>query len=90
MWTEITRPKYERKGLRYASDLSDGEWGLLEPHIPPPKALGRPRTTDIREVVNAILYVLRSGLSLAAAAEGLSATFVVRRADSPPIGALTL
>ena len=61
MWTEITRPKYDRTGLRYASDLTDAEWRVIEPHMPPPKALGRPRTTDLRELVNAILYVLRSG-----------------------------
>ena len=61
MWTEITRPKYERTGLRYASDLSDAEWRVIERHMPAPNALGRPRTTDLREVVNAILYVLRSG-----------------------------
>ncbi len=61
MWTEITRPKYDRTGLRYASDPSDAEWRVIEPHMPAPKALGRPRTTDLREVVNAILYVLRSG-----------------------------
>ena len=61
MWTEITRPKYDRTGLRYASDLSDAEWRVIEPHMPPPKVVGRPRTTDLREVVNAILYVLRSG-----------------------------
>ncbi len=61
MWTEITRPKYERDGLRYASDLTSAEWHLIEPYLPPAKAVGRPRTTDLREVVNAILYVLRSG-----------------------------
>jgi transposase len=61
MWTEITRPKYERDGLRYASDLTDAEWALIAPHIPRPKRLGRPRTTDLREVVNAIFYLLRSG-----------------------------
>ena len=61
MWTEITRPKYDRTGLRYASDLTDAEWRVIEPHMPAAKALGRPRTTDLREVVNAILYVLRSG-----------------------------
>jgi len=61
MWTEITRPKYDRAGLRYASDLTDAEWRIIEPHMPPPRALGRPRTTDVREVVNAILYALRSG-----------------------------
>ena len=61
MWTEITRPKYARTGLRYASDLSDAEWRVIAPHMPPARAVGRPRTTDLREVVNAILYVLRSG-----------------------------
>jgi transposase len=61
MWTEITRRKYERAGLRYASDLTDGEWELIEPFMPLAKALGRPRTTDLREVVTAILYLLRSG-----------------------------
>ena len=34
MWTEITRPKYERDGLRYASDLTEAEWTLIEPHMP--------------------------------------------------------
>ena len=40
MWTEITRPKYERVGLRYASDLTDAEWALIEPYMPPPKRIG--------------------------------------------------
>ena len=53
MWTEITRPKYDREGLRYASDLTDREWELIAPFLPPAKAVGRPRTTDLREVVKA-------------------------------------
>ncbi len=61
MWTEITRPKYEREGLRYASDLTDGEWELIEPFVPPTKVVGRPRTTELRDVVDAILYLLRAG-----------------------------
>ena len=61
MWTKITRRKYERAGLRYASDLRDAEWGLIEPFLPPPRRMGRPRTTALREVVNAIFYVLRVG-----------------------------
>ena len=60
-WTEITRAKYDREKLRYASHLSDDEWALIEPHMSEAKSLGRPRTTDLREVLNAILYVLRSG-----------------------------
>ncbi len=55
MWTKITRPEYERAPQRYASDLTDAEWTLIEPHMPPVQALGRPRTRDLREVVNAIL-----------------------------------
>jgi putative transposase len=45
----------------YPSDLSDAEWAVLEPLIPPPLPGGRPRTTDMREVVNALLYVARNG-----------------------------
>jgi transposase len=61
MWTEITRPKYERSDLRYATDVTDAEWALIAPHLPAPRALGRPRETCLREVVNAIFYVLRAG-----------------------------
>ncbi|MCB9436890.1 MAG: transposase [Anaerolineales bacterium] len=41
--------------------MNDREWALLEPHISPPKAGGRPRSSDMREVVNAIFYVLKTG-----------------------------
>ncbi len=61
MWTKITRPKYERAGQRYASDLTDAEWAVIESHLPAPKPLGRPRGTDLRAVVDAILYMARSG-----------------------------
>ncbi len=47
MWTDATREKYEREAHRYASDLSDTEWCVIEPHMPPARALGRPRKTDI-------------------------------------------
>lgn len=47
----------------YPSDLSDKEWIIFEAHIPQAKAGGRPRTVDMREVMNAIFYVLRSGCS---------------------------
>jgi transposase len=60
-WTEITRPKYRRDGLRYASDMTDEEWALIEPLLPPPCARGRPRETAMREVVNAIFYIAQSG-----------------------------
>ena len=60
-WTEITRRQYRRDGLRYASDLTEGEWQSIAPHLPAAKPLGRPRETDLREAVNAMLYVLTTG-----------------------------
>ena len=53
--------KYERRGLRYASDLTDEEWAVLAPLLAPPSSFGCPRKTDLREVMNAILYMARSG-----------------------------
>jgi putative transposase len=45
----------------YPTDLTDAQWALLEPYIPPPKPGGRPPKHPRRELVNAMLYVLRSG-----------------------------
>jgi putative transposase len=45
----------------YQTDLSDAEWSRLEPHLPTPKASGRPRIYVLREILDAILYVLKSG-----------------------------
>ena len=47
---------------RYPTDLTDRQWARLEPLLPPPKPGGRPRRTDLREVVDAILSVLRNGI----------------------------
>lgn len=47
--------------LSYETDLSDIEWLLLEPLIPPAKSGGRWRDTDMREVMNGIFYLLRTG-----------------------------
>ncbi len=60
-WTEITRAKYRRDGLRYASDATDAEWRVIEPHLPPPSNCGRTRRTSLRGVVNAIFYIAQSG-----------------------------
>jgi putative transposase len=60
-WTETTRAQYRREGLRYASDLTDAEWILIEPLMPPRSPTGRPRETDLRAVVNAILYMASTG-----------------------------
>jgi putative transposase len=46
---------------RYPTDLTEAEWTILAPLIPAAKCGGRPRTSDMREVVNAIFYVLRGG-----------------------------
>ena len=61
MWTEITRSQYRREGLRYSSDMTEQEWSVLEPLLPVAHRLGRPRTTDLRAVVNGILYMATTG-----------------------------
>ena len=60
-WTGITRPKYQREGLRYASDVTDAEWAVIEPHMPPTAPCGRTRKTLMRNVVDAILYIAQTG-----------------------------
>jgi putative transposase len=60
-WTEITRAHYRRDGLRYASDMTEAEWRLIAGFMPARRRLGRPRTSDLRAVVNAILYILATG-----------------------------
>jgi hypothetical protein len=42
MWTATTRAQHKRDGLRFASDLTDAEWLVIEPLLPPPSAVGRP------------------------------------------------
>jgi len=48
-------------GNGYPSDLTDEQWKLIEPMVPPPKWGGRPRTTDVRTAINGILYLSRTG-----------------------------
>jgi transposase len=61
MWKPEHRRAADRQGLRYPSDLTDAEWTLLASMIPPAKRGGRPRDVDVREVLNAIFYVLSTG-----------------------------
>jgi transposase len=61
MWTPKNRPRYDRDRLRYPSDLTDEEWSLIEPLIPPAKHGGRKREVVVREVVNGVMYVLSTG-----------------------------
>ncbi len=60
-WTEITRPHYRRDHLRYPSDMTDAEWAPIAALMPARKRLGRPRTTDLRSVVDAIFYMASTG-----------------------------
>ena len=60
-WNETTREKYKRSSDRYESDLTDGEWLLVEPLLPVPSKLGRRRTVDLRAVFDAIQYMLATG-----------------------------
>jgi putative transposase len=45
----------------YSTDLSDAEWGCIEPYVPPPNRRGRPKIHTTREILDAIFYVLKSG-----------------------------
>ncbi len=60
-WTEITRKQYLRDHLRYASDTTNAEWLLLSFFLPPACHLGRPREVDLREIINALCYMNRTG-----------------------------
>ena len=54
MWTPTTRRQHSRDGLRYETDMTDAEWRLIEPYLPPPLRHGRPRARSLREIVNGI------------------------------------
>jgi transposase len=71
MWTPEHRVAADRRGLRYPSDLTDAEWALVAPLIPPAKRGGRPRTVNLREVLNAIFYVLSTGCQWSAVPKDL-------------------
>lgn len=77
MWTAENRSLYERKGLRYPSDLTADEWAVVSPLIPPAKHGGRHREVDVREVLNAIFYVLATGCQWRALPKDLPARSTV-------------
>jgi putative transposase len=65
MWTSESRgrmAKIEKKTKRYPSDLTDEEWVAIEPLLPQPARTGRKRSVDLREILNAIRYMVRSGI----------------------------
>jgi transposase len=61
MWTPTTRQQHSRPVTRYQTDLTDAEWLVIAPHLPKPCATGRPREWPMREIINGIFYVMRSG-----------------------------
>ncbi|QCO08943.1 transposase [Azospirillum brasilense] len=61
MWTAEKRDRHDRSGLRYPSALSDEEWRIIAPLIPPGRRGGRHRRVDLRAVLNGVLYVLETG-----------------------------
>ena len=63
MWTPTTRAQHNRADLGYGSDVTDAEWLILSPFLPAPRRCGCPRKWEMREVVNAIFYVLRRGIA---------------------------
>lgn len=60
-WNDTARDQHNRDHLRYPSDLTDREWALIAPMLPAAKPGGRPRTTNLRDVVDAIQYIAVSG-----------------------------
>lgn len=61
MWTSENRCRYDRSKLRYPSDVTDQEWALIEPLVPPAKKGGNKRTVDERAIVNGLMYILSTG-----------------------------
>jgi transposase len=66
MWTNENRGRYDRSKLRYPSDLTDEEWALIGPLIPPAKKGGNKRTINERDVVDGVMYILSTGCQWAA------------------------
>lgn len=60
-WTAVTRGEYLRSGLRYASDLTEAEWAIIAPLLEGANRRGRPRTTNLRAVWEALLYMVWAG-----------------------------
>ncbi len=60
-WNKTTQEQYKRPTDGYETDLTDAEWSVIEPLIPPPSKMGRPRTLNMRKVVNAIQFMLGTG-----------------------------
>src|SRR3954469_20852666 len=60
-WDDITRQDHRRVCARYPSDMTDREWAIIAPLLPPARSGGRPRTVDLRALMDAILFIASSG-----------------------------
>lgn len=78
-WTERTSAQYERSGDRYASDASHGKWALIAALLPARRKIGRPRTVDLRDVHDAILYIATTGCQWRMLPHGFPPASTVRR-----------
>ena len=74
-WNKTTQKQYKRDLTRYETDLTDAEWELPKPLLPPPSPRGRPRKTDLREALNAIQYILGTGMPVAGGSSMFSAVY---------------
>jgi len=79
MWDAENRVRYDRSKLRYPSDLTDAEWAIIAPLIPPAQRGGNKRTVDVREIVNGLMYILSTGCQWAALPKDLPPRSTVNR-----------
>ena len=86
MWTNENRGRYDRSKLRYPSDLTDEEWALIGPLIPPAKRGGNKRTVNERDIVDGVMYILSTGCQWAATRRDLSYQFSLGRPCVGPHG----
>jgi len=77
MWTPENRGRYDRSKLRYPSDLTDDEWALVKPLIPPAKRGGNKRHVDERAIVDGLMYILSTGCQWRALPKDLPARSTV-------------
>src|SRR3954453_9583802 len=79
MWTSTSRRQHSRAALRYGSDLTDGEWMILEPLLPPPCPCGRKRKWPMRRIVEAIFFIMRAGCAWDMLPDGIPPFLTVYR-----------
>ena len=79
MWTNENRALYDRSKLRYPSDLTDAEWALIEPLLPPGKPGGNKQTVNMRQVVDGLMFILSTGCQWRSIPKDLAARSTINR-----------